>query len=406
MSSRRQPPKITVDGPETATTHHHTTIHTPIKTKGQQPLKISISASTYARLDMRTLGGRLTRDQASTAETEPRPPDQQAFLESEPIRHQFTAQRPRNGLTLTQPFPIPARPLEIRKVFFGLDVSLTPWYSAPYPEEYYDERGELWICEYCLKYMRRLSTAIRHFQKCAGRAPPGDEVYRRDGISIFEVNGRTAKIYCQNLCLLAKMFLDHKTLYYDVDPFMFYVLVEWKDAIEANKTHSSRHRYNFVGYFSKEKASPVDYNLSCILTLPHHQRKGYGSLLIDFSYLLTRREGRLGTPEKPLSDLGLFAYVRYWTSTVMRELIKCADSARSLNIASMSLSTGMTTNDILATLEHLQLLHLSPSASNKLRIHLDKSSLLDSWRRKLREEQGRGRVHEGALLWSPYNCIR
>jgi len=27
----------------------------------------------------------------------------------------------------------------------------------------------------------------------------------------------------------------------------------------------------------------MDYNVSCILTLPIHQRKGYGNLLIDFS---------------------------------------------------------------------------------------------------------------------------
>ena len=33
-------------------------------------------------------------------------------------------------------------------------------------------------------------------------------------------------MYCQNLCLLSKLFLDHKTLYYDVDPFLFYVMCE------------------------------------------------------------------------------------------------------------------------------------------------------------------------------------
>jgi len=33
-----------------------------------------------------------------------------------------------------------------------------------------------------------------------------------------QVNGGNAKIYCQSLCLLSKLFLDHKTLYYDVDP--------------------------------------------------------------------------------------------------------------------------------------------------------------------------------------------
>ena len=39
----------------------------------------------------------------------------------------------------------------------------------------------------------------------------------------FGINHK-ATIYCQNLCLLVKLFLDHKTLYYDVEPFLFYVL--------------------------------------------------------------------------------------------------------------------------------------------------------------------------------------
>lgn len=33
---------------------------------------------------------------------------------------------------------------------------------------------------------------------------------------MFEIDGKKEKMYCQNLCLLAKLFLDHKTLYYDV----------------------------------------------------------------------------------------------------------------------------------------------------------------------------------------------
>lgn len=72
--------------------------------------------------------------------------------------------------------------------------------------------------------------------------PPGDEIYRNDHVSIFEVDGARARPFCQNLCLLAKLFLDHKTLYYDVDPFLFYVMTEWDD-----------HGYHPVGYFSKEK---------------------------------------------------------------------------------------------------------------------------------------------------------
>ena len=72
------------------------------------------------------------------------------------------------------------------------------------------------------------------------RHPPGDEIYRNDNISLFEVDGHHNKIYCQNLCYLAKLFLDHKTLYYDVDPFLFYVMTE----VDRAGCH-------IVGYFSK-----------------------------------------------------------------------------------------------------------------------------------------------------------
>lgn len=67
------------------------------------------------------------------------------------------------------------------------------------------------------------------------------------------------------------MFLDHKTLYYDVEPFLFYVMTT---------AHSTGAK--FVGYFSKEKRSPTN-NVSCIMTLPVRQRQGWGNLLIDFS---------------------------------------------------------------------------------------------------------------------------
>lgn len=32
----------------------------------------------------------------------------------------------------------------------------------------------------------------------------------------LQVDGAEQKVYCQNLCYFAKLFLDHKTLYYDV----------------------------------------------------------------------------------------------------------------------------------------------------------------------------------------------
>jgi hypothetical protein len=68
--------------------------------------------------------------------------------------------------------------------------------------------------------------------------------------------------------------------------------------------HAPRCRYHIVGYFSKEKCSVEGYNLACILTLPPHQRKGYGRFLLGPCNGLSKKEARVGTPEHPLSDLG------------------------------------------------------------------------------------------------------
>lgn len=134
---------------------------------------------------------------------------------------------------------------------------------------------------------------------------------------MFEIDGGKEREYSQNLCYLAKLFLDHKcarskgqshrgalgaagglwawwpvclvglvawwlggltrcplplpllppctgprTLFYDVEPFLFYVLCELDDR-----------GYHPVGYFSKEKYSDQGYNLACILTFPCHQAR-------------------------------------------------------------------------------------------------------------------------------------
>ncbi|KAL7746506.1 Histone acetyltransferase [Sorochytrium milnesiophthora] len=247
-----------------------------------------------------------------------------------------------------------AKPPAIRYLRIG-DYEINTWYMAPYPEEYC-QHATLYLCQYCLKYMNSSFLALRH------------------------------KIYCQNLCLLAKIFLDHKTLYYDVEPFLFYVMTE-----------NDEQGCQFVGYFSKEKRSPSGYNLSCIMTLPTHQRKGYGQYLIDFSYLLSKREGKVGSPEKPLSDLGALSYRSYWRTVVLEALMDAEDE-QSISIKDLSKQTSMTPDDVITTLQYQDMLVRIPGKGYTLR--LDK----DSMRMQLAKQAAKRypRIKPALLQWVPY----
>lgn len=231
----------------------------------------------------------------------------------------------------------------IKSLLFG-NYEIQTWYAAPYPEEYTNlPNGKMYLCEWCLSYRKSEFQMTRHHRKCKFHSPPGDEIYRSGNVKIFEVDGRKNRIYCQNLCLLAKMFLDHKTLYYDVEPFLFYVI-----------TQHTADGEEFVGYFSKEKRSGMGYNLSCIMTLPIRQRKGWGMFAIDFSYLLSRKEEKIGTPERPLSKLGFLSYKRYWTTAIFKALLHTTEPH---TLGQLSEVTGMTIPDVTFTLRLNHLIH-------------------------------------------------
>ncbi|KAL0881171.1 hypothetical protein ABMA27_002283 [Loxostege sticticalis] len=254
------------------------------------------------------------------------------------------------------------------------------WYQSPYPGDA-ARVPRLFVCEFCLNHHTSATGATRHRAKCVWRHPPGDEVYRKDNLSVWQVDGRKHKQYCQQLCLLAKFFLDHKTLYYDVEPFLFYVM-----------TNADEEGCHVVGYFSKEKNSFLNYNVSCILTLPPYQRQGYGRLLIDFSYLLTKVEGKVGSPETPLSDLGLISYRSYWKEALLKRL--CSAPGPTLCIRDLSKDLAIASSDIVSTLQERGLMKYWKGKH----IVLKKQDVLEEVSR--RAERARC-VEASCLRWSP-----
>jgi histone acetyltransferase MYST1 len=265
------------------------------------------------------------------------------------------------------------------------------WYFSPLPKELLSEKGfieTLYVCEFSLRMFARKSELLRYqareFPKNR-RHPPGNEIYRCGKLSMFEVDGFEERIYCQNLCYIAKLFLDHKTLYFDVDPFLFYVLCE----VDNQGFHP-------VGYYSKEKYSDVGYNLACILTFPSHQRKGYGRFLIAFSYELSKKEEKVGSPEKPMSDLGQQAYKPYWNSTIVDFLLNQSGDVTSMSIMDISKKTSIMAEDIVFTLNQLGLLKII----NNVYFIAAERTLLEQLAKKHPVKEPR--VDASKLHWTPF----
>jgi histone acetyltransferase SAS3 len=390
-------------------------------------------------------GGILTEVEADTARTYPTDADREAFQNAREKAEQQWQERlaQANGeATVTARTKQSGPPSKIKCINFG-QYEIDTWHAAPYPEEY-SRNKHLFICEFCLKYMSSDYVAWRHKLKCQAKHPPGDEIYRDDHVnpetgahttlSFFEVDGRRNPLYCQNLCLLAKLFLGSKTLYYDVEPFLFYIMTE-----------NDSYGCHFVGYFSKEKRgcgipatldphssfeqsqelqvatetigesventaqdpalSNPGNNVSCILVLPVHMRRGFGKVLIEFSYLLTKVEKRTGSPEKPLSDMGLVSYRSYWRGVLCRLLLRYRDeeikasSGKRPSIVKIAKETGMTPDDIISTLEGLRFLVRDP-VTRQYALRLDYDYMREYVDKH--DKKATIKVLPQRLCWTPY----
>lgn len=130
------------------------------------------------------------------------------------------------------------------------------------------------------------------------------------------------------------------------------------------------------------------------MTLPVFQKHGYGRFLIEFSYLLSKREGRAGTPEKPLSDLGRISYESFWKSKILFYIRE--HMHEKITVETISLATGFNVHDIGSTLQRLNLLRYKKMADGTAlyKIFVRKELLETLKKPKIT-------VNEEALRWIP-----
>ncbi|KAF2635809.1 hypothetical protein P280DRAFT_410882 [Massarina eburnea CBS 473.64] len=253
-----------------------------------------------------------------------------------------------NGKTTAKKSNKPPVDPNVLEVVLG-PLLIKPWYPSFYPEELVGRRVErLHVCEWCFKYTKELLPFLGHTCPLRDQPPPGGAVYAQPGLAIYELDGAEHKLYAQNLSLFAKLFLDTKSVFYDVTTFLYYLLV-------LNDPSPTAGSGQVVGFFSKEKMSWDNNNLACICVFPPWQKRGLGQVLMAASYELGRKEGRMGGPEKPLSDLGRLAYTHYWSQTLARTIL-AIPSKRTFSIADLRDETYITVDDIVSTLENMDVL--------------------------------------------------
>ncbi|KAK3400525.1 acyl-CoA N-acyltransferase [Sordaria brevicollis] len=260
----------------------------------------------------------------------------------------------------------------------------------------------LYVCPCCFKYSKELVAWRRHVELCEARGHiPGTKIYvhpkgrrtvlvptgpapkpgrgKRGSIgqkmieeviqdegewSIWKVDGAEDTLFCQNLSLFAKLFLDNKSVFFDVSGFHYFLLVytpaDPPTDPNSDLTEVVKPRGQVVGFFSKEKMSWDNNNLACILIFPPWQRKGLGALLMGVSYEISRREGIIGGPEKPISELGKKGYKRFWAGEIARWLLslepstgKSPDQETVIDVEECSKATWIAPDDCLAVLREM-----------------------------------------------------
>jgi MOZ/SAS family len=246
---------------------------------------------------------------------------------------------------------------------------------------------------------------LRHHQTRQGdssRLAPvpdtAEKVYEHDGFAVYQIDGEKEKLYCQNLSLFGKLFLENKSVFFDTTGFEYHVLIHTPVSKGVSPTKGQRGRKRgssastddfglstqVLGFFSKEKMSWDANNLACILVFPPYQHRQLGKLLMSVSYKLSGWEWMgeprcaIGGPEKPLSSMGRKSYLRFWSERIARYMMsqsidsdgkrlfehqehadksskkkRMRQSKEELTVKEIGERTGMLAEDVIAALTEM-----------------------------------------------------
>jgi hypothetical protein len=103
-------------------------------------------------------------------------------------------------------------------------------------------------------------------------------------------------------------------------------------------------------------------NLACILIFPPWQKRGLGQILIGASYVLGKREGRFGGPERPLSVPGRKGYITYWCGEVARCILQ-QPRQKTMTVKDVSEETWIMAEDVVLALKEMDVVEKRKTAS-------------------------------------------
>lgn len=383
-----------VDVPQSPTKRAN---QTPVVTPKSQKVKFLLAGVEPTELFLPTPARKSIKQPITQPAKTSRTPKKRKSVEIEHVTESEPVVKRGRGRPRKNPLPLPEAIEEeeedddeeeeeqhpVEHLRYG-DWEFSSLYFSPYPYEY--RTATLYTCDRCLKYTRVAQKMYDHrLNRCRHIHPPGHRIYHDEqlGLSVYEVDGGanpTSQLYAQNLCLLGKCFIDTKTVYYHVKPFLFYVLtltdtiqlpvVDEDDQLMHDiADHASNPPMpqpnsikcdTMIGYFSKDKIlyKEENQNLACLLTLPHKQGRGFGRFLVALSFELTRRQSLTGKPESPLSESARVTYQAYWRETLTDAIIKaCQPSKRSsvtfCTLHNLAAVTGIDRADVIATISTL-----------------------------------------------------